>query len=79
LETAPGVGSLIVVYFEGKKDNKAGTFKYNSFQVAVSKPDCHDEWLAAREAFNKRSLLKAPDVGSEGITPEGDDDFEAPF
>ena len=79
LELAPGVGSLIVVVFKGKLDNKAGTFKYNNFQVVVSEPNHHDEWLDAKKAFELKSLLKTPEVSHGGITAPGDDGDLAPF
>ncbi len=83
LELAPGVGSLIVVIFEGKLDNKAGTYKYNAFQVSVSKPNCHDEWIEVKAAYDRRQLLKnqmnaarnAPGVSGDDASAE----LEAPF
>ncbi len=79
LEMAPGVGSLIVVIFKGKKKTKSGDRSYNNFHIVANKLNCHQEWMDAKAAFDLKASLKSPEVGAGGITAPGDDSQMNPF
>ena len=79
LDLAPGVGSLIVVLFNGKVKTKAGDRSYNDFQVVVDKPGCFDQWQDARQAYSLRASLQSPEVNAGGVTAPGDDGMHDPF
>ena len=79
LDLAPAEGAVVVIIFEGKKDNKEGTRQYNSYQMQASESDFELWSRVTREGAEKIKLkaeIAGPSAGS-GVVDE--DDLEAPY
>ncbi len=78
LDLAPAVGAVVVIIFEGKKDNKEGTRQYNSYQMQASESD-FELWSRVTREGAERIKLKAEIAGPTGSGVVDEDDLEAPY